>query len=110
MRRQDQARIDLQSFGKRGRETLCVRRCRIAFIAIKPSPSRMRFIPPIQTANRLIQESITGKPKLVYVDVFTPMLGADGQPRAELFVGDQLHLSDDGYKLWAGIVKPVLEK
>lgn len=83
---------------------------RIAFIAIKPSPSRMKFIPPIKTANRLVQEFIAGNPKLVYVDVFTPMLGADGQPRAELFVSDQLHLNDAGYKLWAGIVKPVLEK
>jgi lysophospholipase L1-like esterase len=83
---------------------------RIAFIAIKPSPSRMEFIQPIKTANRLIQEFIANNPKLVYVDVFTPMLGEDGQPRAELFVSDQLHLSDAGYKLWAGIVKPVLKQ
>jgi lysophospholipase L1-like esterase len=83
---------------------------RIAFIAIKPSPSRMKFIQPIKTANGLIQEFVAGNPKLVYVDVFTPMLGEDGQPRAELFVSDQLHLSDAGYKLWAGIVKPVLEQ
>ena len=83
---------------------------RVAFIAIKPSPSRLEFIQPIKTANRLIQEFIAGDPKLAYVDVFTPMLGEAGQPRAELFVGDRLHLSDAGYKLWAGIIKPVLEK
>ena len=83
---------------------------RIAFLAIKPSPSRMKFIEQIQTANRLIREFIGGNPKLVYVDVFTPMLGPDCQPRAELFVSDQLHLNDDGYKLWAGIVGPVLDK
>ena len=83
---------------------------RIAFIAIKPSPSRMQFIVPIKTANQLIQNFIAAHSKLAYVDVFTPMLGADGQPRAELFVGDRLHLNDAGYKLWAGIVKPVLEK
>lgn len=83
---------------------------RIAFIAIKPSPSRIKFIEPIKAANRLIQEFIAGNPKLNYVDIFTPMLGADGQPRVELFVSDQLHLNAAGYKLWAGIVKPVLEK
>lgn len=38
---------------------------RIAFIAIKPSPARMKFIPPIKTANRLIQEFIADDPKLV---------------------------------------------
>ncbi len=83
---------------------------RIAFIAIKPSPSRMEFIPSIKTTNRLVREFIAKSPKLSYVDVFTPMLGADGQPRAELFVSDQLHLNDTGYKLWAGIVKTVLEE
>ncbi len=83
---------------------------RIAFIAIKPSPSRLEFLPGITAANRRIQEFSDADPKVSYVDVFTPMLGADGHPRAEFFVSDQLHLSDTGYKLWAGIVKPVLEK
>jgi hypothetical protein len=83
---------------------------RIAYIAIKPSPSRLKFMEPIRTANRLIQDFVGANPKLIYVDVFTPMLGADGQPRTELFVSDRLHLNAAGYKLWAGIVKPVLEK
>lgn len=83
---------------------------RIAFIAIKPSPSRTKFMESTRMANRLIQEFIAGNPRLIYVDVFTPMLGADGQPREELFVNDRLHLNAAGYKLWAGIVKPVLEK
>lgn len=82
----------------------------IAFVSIKPSPSRAKFLPPIQEANRLIREFIASDEQLVYVDVFTPMLGADGQPRRELFVKDMLHLNADGYKLWAGIVKPVLDK
>lgn len=83
---------------------------RIAFLAIKPSPSRRKFFEQIKAANRLIREFIAADGKLVYVDVLTPMLGADGQPRAELFVSDRLHLNDDGYKLWAGIVGPVLDK
>ena len=83
---------------------------RIAFISIKPSPSRMKLIQSIKTTNRLIRDFIAESPKLIYVDVFNPMLGADDQPRAELFVADQLHLNNAGYKLWAGIVRPVLEK
>lgn len=83
---------------------------RITFLAIKPSPSRMKFFEQTKSANRLIREFIAGNPNLDYVDVFTPMLAADGQPRAELFVSDRLHLNDDGYKLWAGIVGPVLDK
>jgi lysophospholipase L1-like esterase len=82
----------------------------IVFLSIKPSPSRMKFFKQIKAANRLIREFIATDGKLVYVDVFTPMLGGDGQPRAELFVKDQLHLNDAGYKLWAGILGPVLDK
>jgi len=83
---------------------------RIAYIAIKPSPSRVKLMDQFKTTNRLIQEFAGTDPKLIYVDVFTPMLGTDGQPREEFFVADRLHLNEAGYKLWAGIVKPVLEK
>ena len=83
---------------------------RIAYLSIKASRSRTKFMDQFRTANRLIQEFIRTNPRLIYVDVFTPMLGQDGQPRAELFVSDQLHLNEEGYKLWAGIVRPVLDK
>lgn len=82
----------------------------IAFISIKPSPSRAKFLPSIKEANRMIREFIAADQRLIYVDVFTPMLDPEGQPRRELFVKDMLHLNADGYKLWAGIVKPVLDK
>jgi lysophospholipase L1-like esterase len=36
------------------------------------------------------------------------MLGPDGKPRAELFVKDGLHLSADGYKLWAALLRSKL--
>ena len=47
---------------------------------------------------------------LIYMDVFNPMLGANGRPRAELFVEDQLHMNPKGYALWSGIIRPCLEK
>jgi lysophospholipase L1-like esterase len=82
----------------------------IVFLAIKPSPSRAKYVEQARAGNRLIEEFIAGKPKLAYVDVFTPMLGSDGQPRTELFVSDRLHLNEAGYKLWTDILKPVLDK
>jgi lysophospholipase L1-like esterase len=36
------------------------------------------------------------------------MLDAAGQPRAELFVADRLHLSEAGYAVWRPIVAPLL--
>ena len=35
-------------------------------------------------------------------------LGADGEPRPELFIADGLHMSAEGYALWTTILKPVL--
>lgn len=83
---------------------------KIGFIAIKPSPSREKLLSKCREANGLIREFIGTDERLIYVDVFTPMLDSDGKPRGELFVKDRLHLNAEGYKLWAGIVKPILDK
>lgn len=84
-------------------------KARIVFLAIKPSPSRMKFFEQQKTANRLIEAICKGHSQTQFVDVFTPMLDADGKPRAELFLADRLHMNEKGYELWAKILKPVLE-
>lgn len=48
-------------------------------------------------------------PRLLYVDVFTPMLGPNGRPREELFIADRLHLNERGYALWREILRPIVE-
>lgn len=82
---------------------------KILFLAIKPSPSRWKFYEQQQTANRLIREQCEAGKNLVFVDLVKPMLGGDGMPREELFVKDQLHLSDAGYALWAKVLAPHLK-
>jgi lysophospholipase L1-like esterase len=82
----------------------------VLFVSLKPSPSREKHLPQFREANRLIREFSATDDRLTYLDVFTPMLDAAGNPRVELFVKDRLHLNGEGYKLWAGIVKPVLDK
>ena len=55
-------------------------------------------------ANAAIRRAIAAHPAAYYIDVFTPMLGSDGRPRAELFLDDGLHLSAAGYRVWAAIL------
>ena len=81
---------------------------KIVFVAIKPSPSRWALADKSRTANRLIIEAMRDDPKQVFVDVWPAMLGPDGTPRPELFVADKLHLSAEGYRIWAALVKPHL--
>lgn len=82
----------------------------VAFLSIKPSASRWQHWSHMQEANALIREWCETQPHLMFVDVATPLLGPDGQPRAELFLPDRLHLSDAGYEVWTRNLTPVIEK
>jgi lysophospholipase L1-like esterase len=83
----------------------------IAYISIKPSPSRAKLLASMREANDLIRKyaaEAEGK-KLLYIDVFTPMLSAEGQPRPELFGKDRLHMNRQGYDLWKATIAPYLK-
>ena len=82
----------------------------IFFIAIKPSGSRWKHFETQQAANGKIRAFCEHGPKLTFVDVVQPMLGKDGQPRAELFLKDKLHMTAAGYKVWNDILRPQLTK
>jgi len=82
---------------------------RIAYISIKPSPARVALLPEIRTANALIRDYAEQAPNVDYIDVYTPMLGANGLPRRELFREDALHLNADGYALWKRVIAPHLD-
>lgn len=80
----------------------------IVFVAIKPSLARWLHWPQMQAANARIRSYSEARANLHYADVATTMLGADGKPRAELFVPDGLHLSTAGYDVWTSVVRQSL--
>src|SRR5690349_22754463 len=82
----------------------------IAFVSIKPSPSRVKLLPVMREANEKIRAYAAAHPHLVYIDVAGKMLDASGQPRAELFGEDGLHMNRTGYDLWRGIIAPYLTR
>lgn len=81
----------------------------ITYIAVKPSPARRQFMPVTVEANKMIKQYLAGQKNTSFADVYTPMLGANGQPRPELFVADSLHMSPQGYEVWKGVIGPVLK-
>jgi lysophospholipase L1-like esterase len=83
---------------------------RIIFLSIKPSIQRWRLIDTIRKANALVEAECNKGERLRYLDVATPMLGSDGKPRSELFAKDGLHLNEEGYKLWASALLPILRQ
>ena len=95
-----------ETFVKRIRAKLP--RTRIAFISIKPSPKQWANSAKIKQANQLVRNYCENENQLDFIDVWTPMLGADGKPKLNLFIADQLHLSSAGYAIWTAAIKPVL--
>jgi lysophospholipase L1-like esterase len=81
---------------------------RVAFVSIKPSIARWNIVDKMREANRLVRDYARADDRLVYVDVFTPMLDASGQPRRELFVEDGLHMTPAGYAIWRELIAPVI--
>ena len=82
----------------------------IAFIAIKPSVARKALLAQIRAANSLVRQYAASEPGVTWLDVFTPMLGPDGQPQAKWFIADGLHMNREGYALWTGIVRQWLKQ
>jgi lysophospholipase L1-like esterase len=82
----------------------------IGYIAIKPCPAREKFLDRVKAANQLIQDYCASDKRLQYVDVFTPMLGPEGRPRADLVIKDGLHPNAQCYALWASVLRPILAK
>ena len=82
----------------------------IAFISIKPSPSRAKFQQTIIESNKLIKKYLRGQPKTAFINIYNRMLDRKKQMRPELYVEDQLHMNEKGYDIWTKAIKPHLIK
>lgn len=77
---------------------------RIAYISIKPSPARAALLPRVREANQLLASYVRNLENGEYIDIFTPMMNGAGNPRAELFGADHLHMNEKGYALWQSVI------
>jgi hypothetical protein len=82
----------------------------IIFISWSPTIARWKQRAQEKEMNRLVEDFVHQTPYLEYIETYNLPLGADGQPRPELFVADKLHFNAEGYKLLAERVRPLLSK
>lgn len=82
---------------------------RLVYFSIKPSPSRWKRWAQAQQANQQIEAYCKSHDRVQFVDAGSALLGRDGLPRPELFQKDGLHLSAQGYEVWAKLVAPLLK-
>lgn len=77
-------------------------------IAAKPSPRRVEATERFATANATMEKWAEKDPRVHFIDVFTPMMTAEGKPNPEIFSGDQLHMNEEGYAIWNEIVREAI--
>ncbi len=82
----------------------------IAFISLKPSPSRVARISQMNETNNRIREDIELLfPGVTFINIWPDMLLPDGQPNPALFVSDMLHMNSLGYAIWIKKVAAYLQ-
>lgn len=82
---------------------------RLVYLGQGPSPARWAQREKQQQANRLIRDYIAAGKNMAFVDIWSPCLGPDGEPRPELYVADKLHPSVEQYQIRAKLIRPALE-
>ena len=90
----------------------------VAFISLKPSPSRRHLFTKMDEANQLILEFINLRKSALdsqpinieFIDVHQKMLNGSGQPMPEIFLDDSLHMNAKGYAIWKKEMEPYLQK
>jgi lysophospholipase L1-like esterase len=80
------------------------------FISIKPSPARATLLATQIKTNQLLLKFCKKQKKVQYLDVFTPMLNAKGQPDEKYFEEDKLHLNSQGYAIWTKVLRKVMRE
>ncbi|TSD62678.1 hypothetical protein FFF34_019290 [Inquilinus sp. KBS0705] len=82
----------------------------VYFMAVKPSNSRLKYIPEVNTANKLVAAFLAKTKKGHYVDLASVVLDANTHlPDNTLFEGDQLHLNSKGYDKWQAVLQPLVK-
>ncbi|WP_207491649.1 GDSL-type esterase/lipase family protein [Aridibaculum aurantiacum] len=81
----------------------------VAFISIKPSPSRANLMQRMELSNQLIRLFLAKQANTHYINVYNDML-VNGKPDPKLFIGDNLHMNAKGYAIWQKQIEPLLKK
>ena len=77
----------------------------VFWISVTPTPSRWHVWPEIEEANEIIRKICKNNSNTYFIDTVNAFMTPSGLPRTNLFLEDKLHLNDEGYKIWSGIIK-----
>jgi lysophospholipase L1-like esterase len=82
---------------------------RLYVLGVVPSPGkRFEKIADLRKTNELLAQECASQPWMKFIDVTSPLLGADGKPREELFIPGNIHMLPAGYVVWKSAIAPVI--
>jgi lysophospholipase L1-like esterase len=81
----------------------------IYLISAKPSISRWHLKDRYMDLNQQFMDYSQSHDHVEYVDVWTVMLDKEGNPKADIFLEDNLHMNKAGYDLWSEVVGKYME-
>lgn len=81
---------------------------RIYVLSVKPSVARRDVWPLAEQVNSGYQALARRDSRVHYVDVATPFLQENGHVMTDIFVEDDLHFNDKGYRIWGETIRSAL--
>jgi lysophospholipase L1-like esterase len=81
---------------------------RIVFVSVIRAPEKQSRWDAVDDVNRRVQAYAAGTRGIEFVDVNPLVFTADGAPRFDLYLSDQLHFRPKAYDAFAALIKPVL--
>ena len=81
---------------------------RIVFVSVIRAPEKQNRWDVVDDVNRRVRAYVAGTKGIEFVDVNPLVFTADGMPRFDLYLSDQLHFRPKAYELFAAAIKPVL--
>ena len=82
----------------------------LAYISMKPSPSRRHLFTKMREGNQLIKDFLATQKNTAFIDVHQKMLDSTGEPMPEIFLDDSLHMNAKGYAIWKKEMEPYMQK
>jgi hypothetical protein len=81
----------------------------ILYVSINRAPQKKDRWDLVDSTNALVREYCAAAPRHIFIDVNPVLFDAEGRPRLEMYVSDQLHLTDKAYEEFTAVIKPVVE-
>lgn len=82
----------------------------IFYVSVNPCMARRGAWKEIAVSNRLVKQFCKKKSYLYYIDTASAFTRIDGTPDTSMFLWDQLHPNEKGYRIWKKLIAAKVKK